>query len=193
MRSEITIALAAALVASSAALNLGAPAPARSLHAESSSRRDFCLGALSSLSLVCAPAASTADGSTPSGLSYKVVKSGKGGTPIVGDLIAIRFKGTVAKNGAVFDDILASAEPYYTRVGSGNVLPGVEEAVKLMKSGDVWDLTLPADLAFGAKGRSASPGKPRIPSGAIIDFTLELVAVPGKDEEIIEVNDVTVD
>ena len=33
-----------------------------------------------------------------------------------------------------------------------------------------------------------SPGKPRIAGTAILDFTLELVAVPGKDDEILEMN-----
>jgi len=82
---------------------------------------------------------------------------------------------------------VSQPEGYYFRVGSGNVLPGVEEAVKLMRSGDVWELTIPGKLAFGEKGRSASPGKPRIPPNAEIGFTLELVAVPGKDDELIEV------
>ncbi len=133
------------------------------------------------------PLAALADEtSTASGLSWKVVKSGKGGQPVTGDLIAIRFKGSVAATGAVFDDIMTSAEPYYTRVGSGNVLAGVEEAVKLMHSGDVWELSIPGALAFGKQGRSASPGKPRIPADATIAFTLELVAVPGKDDEMLE-------
>ncbi len=65
------------------------------------------------------------------------------------------------------------------------MLPGVEEAAKLMVSGDKWELLLPPNLAFGAEGRSASPGKPRIPANAPIYFTLELVAVPGKDDEYI--------
>jgi len=127
--------------------------------------------------------------SMPSGLSYEVVKTGTGGgQPKIGDLIAVRFKCVVRSSGIVIDDILASSEPYYFRVGSGNVLPAVEEAVVLMKSGDVWNLTVPPTLGFGPKGRNASPGKPRIPGDAILDFTLELVAVPGKDEEILEEN-----
>lgn len=38
---------------------------------------------------------------------------------------------------------------------------GVEEALLLMKVGDKWLLTCPADLAFGNKGRPPSPGRPR--------------------------------
>jgi FKBP-type peptidyl-prolyl cis-trans isomerase len=108
--------------------------------------------------------------------------------PVVGDLIAIKFKCTVQKTGAVIDDIMENPEPYYFRVGSGTVLPAVEEAVQLMRSGDKWKLTVPPSLGFGTKGRSASPGKPRIAGDAVLDFILELVAVPGKDEEILEEN-----
>ena len=41
---------------------------------------------------------------------------------------------------------------------------------------------------FGEKGRPSSPGKPRISGDAILQFTLALEGVPGKDEEIIEQN-----
>ena len=60
----------------------------------------------------------------------------------------------------------------------------------MMSTGDVWELALPGNLAFGEKGRSASPGKPRIPPNAEITFLLELIAVPGKDDELIELNGV---
>jgi len=120
---------------------------------------------------------------------YSVVKvGGNGGTPINGDLIAIKFKCVVRSNGAVIDNILDNPEPYYYRVGSGQVLPAVEEAVKMMKSGDTWQLTVPPALGFGSKGRNSSPGKPRVAGDAILDFTLQLVAVPGKDEEILDAN-----
>lgn len=121
-------------------------------------------------------------------MGITVVRNGQGGgSPVNGDLIAIRFKGSVAATGQVFDNILENPEPYYFRVGNEKVLPGVEEAVKLMKTGDVWNLKVPGKMGFGEKGKSASPGKPRIPANADLDFVVELVAVPGKDEEIIEV------
>jgi len=160
------------------------------------SRRAALTSAASAAGLILSPLSARADGKTPSGLEYKVVKAGKGicppelggCSPKVGDLIGIRFKGAVAATGAVFDDILESAEPYYTRVGSGNVLAAVDEAVKMMKTGDVWELTVPPELGFGKNGRSASPGKPRIPANAVISMTLELTTVPGKDDELIEAN-----
>jgi len=55
----------------------------------------------------------------------------------------------------------------------------------MMRTGDVWELSIPGKLAFGEKGRSSSPGKPRIPPNADITFLLEILAVPGKDDEFI--------
>ena len=57
--------------------------------------------------------------------------------------------------------------PGSPRVRSEKVLPGVEEAVKMMRTGDVWELAVPGKLGFGEKGRSASPGKPSIPNNAV--------------------------
>jgi len=124
----------------------------------------------------------------PSGLEYEVVKKGKGGgTPVVGDLISIRFKLVVKSSGTVIDDILSNPDGYYYRVGSGQVLPAVDQLVLKMSSGDVVEAAVPPALGFGPKGRSSSPGKPRIAGDAILGCTLELVSVPGKDEEVLEV------
>lgn len=57
---------------------------------------------------------------TASGLSYAVVKHGTGLQAASGDLVGIRFKGSY--NGVVFDNLFDSAEPYFYRAGSGNVL-----------------------------------------------------------------------
>ena len=50
---------------------------------------------------------------------------------------------------------MANPEGYYYRVGSGQVLPAVEKAVVKMKTGDVWQLSVPPALGFGEKGRNA--------------------------------------
>ena len=42
-------------------------------------------------------------------------------------------------------------------------------------------------MAFGPKGRPASAGKPRIPSDAIIMFEVEMVGLPGREEELIDI------
>lgn len=55
-----------------------------------------------------------------------------------------------------------------------------------MKVGQVADVTLLPDKAFGTKGRRASPGKPAIPPNATVSYTIELSTIPGKDEELLE-------
>jgi peptidylprolyl isomerase len=42
------------------------------------------------------------------------------------------------------------------------------------------------ELAFGPKGRPASAGKPRIPANAEIVFDVEMVGLPGREQELIE-------
>lgn len=56
-----------------------------------------------------------------------------------------------------------------------------------MRIGEQWEMEIPGDLAFGKKGRSASPGKGRIPPDATVTYLLEIVSLPGKEEELIDV------
>jgi FKBP-type peptidyl-prolyl cis-trans isomerase len=99
------------------------------------------------------------DITTQSGLKIHKLASGSGQSCAVGDLAAIRFKGRYKDY--VFDDIFGTPEPLYFRAGGGNLVKGIDEAIVMMKIGDRWELTIPGPLAFGDKGRSPSPGKPR--------------------------------
>ena len=84
----------------------------------SSSRRELLAAGVAAV--VLPTAAKAEDGevkTTASGLQYRVVKSGTGGQPKVGDLVVVRFKGSVKATGAVFDDIMANPEGYYFRLG----------------------------------------------------------------------------
>jgi FKBP-type peptidyl-prolyl cis-trans isomerase len=76
-----------------------------------------------------------------SGVTIEVVKEGKGLKADVGELVAIRFAAYV--DGRKIDDIFDTPEPYYTRLGSGGLLKGVESTLPNMKLGDRWKLTIP--------------------------------------------------
>jgi peptidylprolyl isomerase len=41
-------------------------------------------------------------------------------------------------------------------------------------------------MAFGPKGRPSSAGKPRIPGDATIEFEVEMVSLPGREQELID-------
>ena len=83
----------------------------------------------------------SAEETLPSGVKYEVVKSGDGPKPDVGELVAIRFSAYAGDN--KIDDIFDTPEPYYTRLGSGGLLKGVETTLPLMRVGDRWKLTIP--------------------------------------------------
>lgn len=79
--------------------------------------------------------------SLPSGVTYEVLKKGDGPKPEVGELVAIRFAAYCGDR--KIDDIFDTPEPYYTRLGSGGLLKGVESALPEMRLGDRWKLTIP--------------------------------------------------
>ena len=87
------------------------------------------------------PLVASADETLPSGIVIKVVKSGDGPAPDIGELAAIRFASYAGEN--KIDDIFETPEPYYTRVGSGGLIKGVEEVLPKMRVGDRWVLTIP--------------------------------------------------
>ena len=122
----------------------------------------------------------------PSGVSYSVTKAGDGPKPTVGELAAVRFKAICVPTGNVIDDLFDNPEPYYTRVGSGGLIKGIEEVIPKMVVGDRYFVTIPGKLAFGQKGRPSSAGKPRIPADATITFDIEMVGLPGRETELIE-------
>jgi FKBP-type peptidyl-prolyl cis-trans isomerase len=77
----------------------------------------------------------------PNGVSYTVIKSGSGPSVGIGELIAIRFSASTGD--MKLDDIFDTPEPYYTRVGSGGLIKGVEETIPLMHLGDRWKMIIP--------------------------------------------------
>ena len=167
-----------ALLATATALSL-------SPKARAPTRSEFFKGAaaFSAAAAVGAAAPASAATTLPSGLKYEVIKSNPNGAiPKIGDLIAIRFKGST--EGRVFDDITKTDEPLYYRVGGGSLIKGIDEAVTLMHYGETWGLTIPGDLGFGPKGRSASAGKPRIPPNAELYYEVQFVGFPGFEGDL---------
>ena len=109
-----------------------AAASARGADGAALSRGDFvaACSALAGGALVGggAPAARAAgSGVSPGGAEWTVVKEGKNKiSPKVGDLVAVRFKGSC--QGVVFDDIMNTEEPYYVRVGGESLIKARDRA-----------------------------------------------------------------
>lgn len=105
---------------------------------------------------------------TPSGLQYKVIKSGNGATPGPTDNVKANYKGTLL-DGTVFDSSSDQGGPVEFPVN--HVIKGWTEALQLMKVGDKWQLFIPSNLAYGEAGNG-----PIGPNAALV-FELELVDV----------------
>lgn len=105
----------------------------------------------------------------PSGLQYKVLKSGGGKSPKASDTVKTHYHGTLI-DGTVFDSSVDRGEPVSFPVNG--VIPGWTEALQLMKEGDKWQLFVPGQLAYGEQGAGRAIG----PNSTLI-FEVELLSV----------------
>jgi FKBP-type peptidyl-prolyl cis-trans isomerase FklB len=103
---------------------------------------------------------------TASGLQYEVVKEGTGDMPTDGDVVKVQYKGTFI-DGKIFDESKDSPAEFPI----GKIIKGWDEALKLMKAGSKWKLTIPSELAYGERG--AGP----IPPNSVLKFEVELLEV----------------
>jgi FKBP-type peptidyl-prolyl cis-trans isomerase FklB len=108
----------------------------------------------------------------PSGLQYKVLKSGNGATPKATDTVKTHYHGTLI-DGTVFDSSVQRGEPISFPVNG--VIKGWTEALQLMKVGDKWQLFIPSSLAYGANGAG-----PKIGPNTTLIFEVELLGVNEK-------------
>ncbi len=111
---------------------------------------------------------------TDSGLQYKVIKEGTGKKPAQEDIISVKYKGTDI-NGAIFDE---QTEPVDFPLR--NMIPGWVEGLALMSEGSVYELYIPASLAYGENGAGDI-----IKPNSVLIFNVELVEVKsmGNDEK----------
>uniref|UniRef100_A0A0E0LXH7 peptidylprolyl isomerase n=1 Tax=Oryza punctata TaxID=4537 RepID=A0A0E0LXH7_ORYPU len=118
---------------------------------------------------------------TESGLQYKDIKVGEGPSPPIGFQVAANYVAMVP-NGQIFDSSLEKGQPYIFRVGSGQVIKGLDEGILSMKVGGLRRLYIPGPLAF-PKGLTSAPGRPRVPPSSPVMFDVNLLYIPGLDDE----------
>jgi FKBP-type peptidyl-prolyl cis-trans isomerase FklB len=104
----------------------------------------------------------------PSGLQYKVITEGTGNTPTAQDKVKTHYRGTLI-DGMEFDSSYKRNKP--AEFGVTGVIKGWTEALQLMKEGSKWELYIPANLAYGERGR------PGIPPNSTLIFEIELLEI----------------
>ena len=107
---------------------------------------------------------------TASGLVYRELRSGSGGSPKASDMVTVNYRGTLV-DGTEFDSSYKRNEP--AQFPLSQVIPCWTEGVQRMKVGGKSKLVCPSDLAYGDQGR------PSIPGGATLVFEIELLSIGG--------------
>ncbi|GAB1542779.1 FKBP-type peptidyl-prolyl cis-trans isomerase [Scytonema sp. NUACC21] len=108
---------------------------------------------------------------TPSGLKYVEIKEGTGATPKTGQTVVVHYTGTL-ENGKKFDSSRDRNQPFSFKLGVGQVIKGWDEGLSTMKVGGRRQLTIPANLGYGARGAGGV-----IPPNATLIFDVELLDI----------------
>jgi FKBP-type peptidyl-prolyl cis-trans isomerase FklB len=108
----------------------------------------------------------------PSGLQYKIITAGTGPKPAETDSVVCNYRGTLL-DGTEFDSSYKRGQPATFPVNG--VIKGWTEALQLMPVGSKWQLFVPPDLAYGARGAGGEIG----PNATLL-FEVELISIQEK-------------
>ena len=70
-------------------------------------------------------------------------------TPQDGQVVTVNYTGKL-QDGTVFDST-QQRDPFQFKLGEDNVIPGFEQAVRVMEPGDVKTVAIPPELAYGER------------------------------------------
>lgn len=96
---------------------------------------------------------------------------GSGDEATTGKTVSVHYTGTLT-DGSKFDSSLDRGRPFEFQLGAGRVIKGWDQGVLGMKVGGKRKLTIPSDLAYGARGFP-----PVIPPNSTLVFEIELLGV----------------
>ena len=104
----------------------------------------------------------------PSGVQYRVIEEGDGARPGLESRVSVHYRGSKL-DGHEFDSSFARGTPEEFTVNA--VLKGWQEVLPLMKVGSTWQIFVPPELAFGARGN------PPVGPNEALMFDLKLVEI----------------
>jgi FKBP-type peptidyl-prolyl cis-trans isomerase len=102
----------------------------------------------------------------PNGLQYKILKDGTGDMPKSSDSVVVSYKGSLV-DGTVFDH-----NDHFPTPVTGRTIKGWSEILPLMKTGTKWQVVIPPELGYGARGFP-----PKIGPESVLIFDMELLSI----------------
>mmetsp|Transcript_8490 Transcript_8490/g.16005 ORF Transcript_8490/g.16005 Transcript_8490/m.16005 type:complete len:202 (+) Transcript_8490:169-774(+) len=108
------------------------------------------------------------------GIIVQDIIHGTGSVIRSGRKVSINYTGTFPESGKVFDKNTSKSNPLCFRVGTGEVIKGLDRGLTGMKVGGERIITIPPELAYGKKGSGGIPGN------ATLCFSVKLLSVGSK-------------
>jgi peptidylprolyl isomerase len=118
------------------------------------------------------PDVSVPGGEPPTDLAIDDLEVGTGPEATAGQAVDVHYVGVSWSSGRQFDASWDRRESFSFRLGAGEVIPGWDRGVAGMKVGGRRRLTIPPDLAYGARGAGGVIG----PNETLV-FVVDLLGV----------------
>lgn len=100
------------------------------------------------------------------------LEAGSGATAKAGDCLVVKYYGTLASNGAKFDEDFTDTSGFAFTLGQGQVIEGWDKGMVGMKVGGTRRLVIPAAEAYGSQSPS-----PSIPANSDLVFVVKLLRI----------------
>mmetsp|Transcript_13891 Transcript_13891/g.23120 ORF Transcript_13891/g.23120 Transcript_13891/m.23120 type:complete len:112 (+) Transcript_13891:165-500(+) len=105
-------------------------------------------------------------------VSVEILSAGDGITyPTRGNTVSVHYTGSL-KDGRIFDSSRDRGKLFKFKLGADQVIPGLDMGVAQLSKNERAIMTIPAHLAYGAKG---FPGL--IPGNSELIFDIELLEI----------------
>ena len=109
---------------------------------------------------------------TDSGLGYLIHEAGTGIRPRPGQRVEVHYVGMLETREGVFEESFSNPRGVRFVVGAGEIIPGWDEAMGLLRWGDEATLFIPSSQGYGPKGNGKA-----IPPNSDLIFYVEIVSV----------------